>query len=1642
MKKKLLVLSVLALSGISAATLASCDKFVGGSTTTSTPSESVPRTVTGISVTGQNTVYGIGDSIAPGASARVAINYSDGTSSDSTSTAKFDFSAVDASKAGKYTVKVTCQGKETSYEVEVKEYVFTGIEADTSKADLNYHLYTVYNFDDVVISALYKHPVTNEVTKKVLNNADVAFKVTDSNNTEIGTQFQAIGDYNVEALYNDAKCNFAVKCVPVDAKTIAEAMEVASKTESSISSGSAVYTSTYGIGSESGDSYETHTDSYDYVYGNSFVKVKKENSYNGEKRNLYYSLKSNGEPFVVAVDLDENGNETGTPYIPTDLEFNPKAIDAQYLPLNIFKDGTKYNGVYNTINALYKELEGVVGDPYQELGECSHLDNATGFKFGYNRLRSAYNRWYYERVTVEFTLTEAGAINKAYINIDKYISEENPAYGETDYEAGTALPSDLPIEIKEKQDEAGLTKKYFVFKDGADTTPSDSSNWKFNQESGVKASDDENPYLASKITVSDFKIFDANNKELNDGERISLDLDNGNSVKDEGNHRFELTFSIGNVLPETANIDLDAIDVEVSGVGKDGHIVGDFDPAYATVSNYDGSITLRFNRPGDYDVTFKTSSVTKTIHYSVDYEAPLTIEGTVHNGEKDSSFSPESSFAMYKSNKIYIGANIGDNNGGNGDAFEPGFTAVVDKTTAKLEKTTLNVNGKDVECYAFTATEAGDYVITITGAKPDSDRAAATSTLKINVADNPTLASILAKYDNKYEAVVSEDEIYSLEFTDKKFTVYNKYDHTKYAEYDYTYDAETRTFVCIPGGNASGIDKNFELTMSNYYVLSLVDVDTKASYILSKPTSDITDDDLALLKGKYTGALATFGYSWTFAFVPGEEKGTGSLVVTENDGWNDVDYTYTYEFDAKARKLVPTYTGTSKNHPLKSGVVSINNDSQLVFTYANANIVLEKKSVNLRELLDAKYTVKANNADYTFEFTFNDDGVSGTCKVTRKTSSSRDGVYLWTFDDSTNVITLTKTSGKNCYITGFEIENGDLYYLYSPTSIKEKCSKESSAVSMTIPKEIQGTWYGVDSVDNSLITVELSATSVKVTSATVTQTFDVQTVKDGTITAGMVTLVPGNNSISYNYSNGYVTCTLSKENPLLGVSTELQGTYVGFNPDSSENVTIEVGEKTVKYDGFTYTISSVENGTYKFVDKTAPNFFVLLVVGADQKITFKTYSNATFEIHLKGSSTVVEISEKYIGSWVSADGDTLVITADGVEYNGEAIEVVSASADAGIEVDNFGTSGVIFFDENGALNFRNGSLYTVFTKNNGSTSDSLIDQYVGVYDGSNDSVLTINKDKITCKSGIDVYEYTITNVTETSIVTTTIVFGVESEFKFVINADKTIIGEMDEKFTKRNSSTVVEIDESLQGTWKDEVNNITLVISASSVNWNDIECTGVAYSEGNLSFTYNDAEYVGGINSTNKLEIRTGTTEWYTFSKQTTFDDSSDSTVSVLEDYQGSYSYYDEDCYATTYLVIASNLVLYNGDEYNVKTAGVDGDSYTITASFMRGQKEVSISVAITNSSAIVDELTYTKQAKVEILSDFVGQWVSGEYNYIVKDYAVYSCTAEQEFIFIILSCNENKLIITDGNEQITLTLNSDGTLSDSIGDTYTKQVD
>ena len=188
----------------------------------------------------------------------------------------------------------------------------------------------------------------------------------------------------------------------------------------------------------------------------------------------------------------------------------------------------------------------------------------------------------------------------------------------------------------------------------------------------------------------------------------------------------------------------------------------------------------------------------------------------------------------------------------------------------------------------------------------------------------------------------------------------------------------------------------------------------------------------------------------------------------------------------------------------------------------------------------------------------------------------------------------------------------------------------------------------------------------------------------------------------------------------------------------------------------------------------------------------------------------------------------------------------------------------------------------------------------------------------------------------------------------VVGADQKITFTTDSNATfeihLKGSSTVVEIDESLQGTWKDETNNITLVISASSVNWNDIECTGVAYSEGALSFTYNDAEYVGGINTTtNKLEIRTGTTEWYTLSKQT----SSESNGEIdLSSYAGWYVNGNDQ------IAVISSGILIGKDTYVIDSKSLVDGVLTIEASL----NSTSISITITGNSLSYNNVTYTKQ--------------------------------------------------------------------------------
>lgn len=63
--------------------------------------------------------------------------------------------------------------------------------------------------------------------------------------------------------------------------------------------------------------------------------------------------------------------------------------------------------------------------------------------------------------------------------------------------------------------------------------------------------------------------------------------------------------------------------------------------------------------------------------------------------------------------------------------------------------------------------------------------------------------------------------------------------------------------------------------------------------------------------------------------------------------------------------------------------MSINNDSQLVFTYANANIVLESQNADYSQMFNGTYetTAEYNGMSQVFEFQFTantDDAKTGT----------------------------------------------------------------------------------------------------------------------------------------------------------------------------------------------------------------------------------------------------------------------------------------------------------------------------------------------------------------------------------------------------------------------------------------------------------------------------------------------------------------------------------------------------------------------------------------------------------------------------------------------------------------------------------------
>lgn len=1587
MKKKLMVLGMLATVGVAASsTLTSCSDDKNpttpeGSTSTpvvgttqapnptSTPVESssvsssvVDPTVSSIVVSGHTSVFGIGDEISKG-SAKVTAYYTDGTNKDVTSQAKFDFSQVNKDVVGTYTVSVSIAGISTSYTVEVKDYTLDSIEVEATKDDKTFYLYSAIDFSNIVIKGVYKHPIKEITNKKVLSNSDVEFVVKDSNGNEVKNQFTAYGTYTVEVSYAGKNTSFEVECKTSVINSLEDAVSSAVKAESTINGGSINYDfkDTGYDSSSSGDTDYSNSYSSSYKYGNDFVIVDK----SGVK--TYFSSIDATTAFAVTVD----GN---TVSLGSNSDFFASVEDSKLVGINFFDNGSNTHGVAAIISELFNIYNDStsVGEKHEEKGICSHLNNKEGYKFSFTYLTEEY-RYEFNRYSIEFVINESGAIESAYIFKEEFTSTINPNYSDSD----TEVPSDLPVEII-KEDKDGIAYKYFKVKDGAKT--SGETIWNFAQTSGVRESD--NPYAPSKVAISSFNV-KVGDDELADGQTIDLDLDNGNKPRDDGSHKFEIDYTISDI-PSNALSQIDKVTILVSGTAADGHVLEDDDYSYAFATSYEG-LKLYINKPGTYQVTFKSLLVTKTITYKVDYEAPFNISGSIHNGETDSSFVSKNEFDMYVSNTIYVGANIAD-------GFDPNYTLEASSDYVTLEKVTY----EGVECYKVTVSEAGNYTLTLKGAQSAKEgRTQATCNITLNVAADPDINTIIGQNNGIFEATVSSELVYAVEFdtTNNSIKIYDKADSTKYNTYEYTY-ANKAFDLGFP--TTSGLDDDFTIVVGNYYDIYLSD-GTK-SYKLMVPEvkePETPIDAASILNGKYTVTTEISGTTsvTSYEFVPSSEGATsGSVTIITDDNVAKAGV-YNYEYDSTTKTI--SFVKTSGKNKYIEDKIEITSDGLFYHFNEDTKIPFIRK------------TEEQNKIDITDYLGTWDDGKGFTITLYEDYfTTSAGGRYtissiLYNKDNQvvikepSNYLTLT-------FISKEKMNDGYVDYTKKVESLE-------------MASDMIGTW-----IDENGTAYEITSNGVIVKDS---WGGDSYSFKLASVTNGKYKVVDSKDP-SYYYEiyfkddvlyayDGYTEFELTKETQ---TSDEIPNEFVKEWIDYKNDIQLTISADSIKWDNMVasgYAYDS-ESGYISFtvVDTNYAGFInegILQVrEGTQNWYYFSEY-----------------IHKSIIGIYVDGEEEIEVTRTTFEDALGNLLKISSVTYEDGVYTiagSNNTASGSITIS-NKKLN-ASGYEFTYQEPTNINVSD-----YIGKWVDSFGATLEITKDKVINSEG---NQMSIVNTTINSIVYYDDFY--DSNYELIINSDGTITDNNDNVYSKFNSDDA-KVPETYYGTWYNVDKEMKIVINEDGIIVNDNTATNVVYNQTDKYITFN----VEGYNYEFSISLSDGSLT--VMNGGNYFICVSSNNIDISE-YTGMYSTVLDG--VTYYLYLGKSYVKFNEDEYNIDTISYSSSfNLVINASFLNRGNLLELTLTFDGKTSLIESQNFDEYTKLNLTlpEGFEGNWSNfDEYVDITisSSEILYNYEIPEE-----ITINDNSIVITSGGNTYTFTLDNNGNLvcgtSDSDPLTFTK---
>lgn len=613
--------------------------------------------VTDLRVENAKISFMCGDEFETGENFTVYALYKDGTKVDVTKDVTVrQESGMDMNVAGDYQITVIYGEKRTIYTVYVndREDVVRRIETDASAAKTQYKLGEAFSTDGLVLNLVYEnsHGVTFPATTTSLAGFDVT--VANSNGVEIDDVFTALGSFTVTVSKGNVKGSFDVTVEGVDISSVPAALAVGTYYGNTVASGRAHIQGArmnYNeeYGAQPGEPFTSAV--YEYSFGNNYTYFS--NTHDNPTTEYHCSIDEAG----LFVTYKENG------VIKTSNMNNAAMMNGS--PYILWYNSSIEYGIENALNNLYSHaLRCTNGD----LDKSLFADEATrSYGFAFSGLEFRDNSGDYYETSVEFTLGEDYAIASVSIMQDYYENNSSLAGQEGYVPMFTTDPA---------------TGK---------TTPGAKYSYRtiitVTQTTGERTA--ENEYDRNMFKVSSYTL-SYNGAALADG--AVLECSAGNTY----------ILEISNVLPATANLAVDIMQFDYEGNLQ----APDFwlSNEHFTIVRDNTRISLSARHGGTWTLLFTTAQTTRRLTVHITGEPPEDMQPKLYNNV---------SGAFYDGAEKTVGLGGAVYFYGAVDRYaDSAQTATIDSdNAAHATVTAATLNG--VDCWKFTATQAGTYQITV-----------------------------------------------------------------------------------------------------------------------------------------------------------------------------------------------------------------------------------------------------------------------------------------------------------------------------------------------------------------------------------------------------------------------------------------------------------------------------------------------------------------------------------------------------------------------------------------------------------------------------------------------------------------------------------------------------------------------------------------------------------------------------------------------------------------------------------------------------------------------------------------------------------------------------------------------------------------